>query len=629
MITDANGHESAVALDLSEWNTYGVALKQVTGNISNVNYVYGNPYSTVPNGLHFQLNKDQDADFYISLADQTVDFNSAWLSSPTTNPLSVIEDTTVNATEGSPHTYMLTDDRMKTLNFASYNTHYFLTQSDDESSGTSIEVYPLPTVSSNTTFVESLTTTELVLNTDSYTLSPSTAYFMVSVMDVDMRVAFSASSTDATAVVGMGRWSIPVGGAFAGYSTGNQFTVRLVVYDDHFTTAVTGNIYACTLSQPGVTLLSGLASNRFKKVAYIGWWATEGNKGPLSLFTTYTQNVPSGTHLNLPFVVFEAGNTSFTKLVLSSPVDGWMGGINGSDPVTDAQRASVRDTIKVMASFGGFYLTGPDAAQTPQVMSNVWPGLYLIAGDPSHPYNNTDAFASDLVALFTTSGGVQIDGFDLDVEGIAKNTEVQPSFVSYTGETIPVESAAAYYNTFAAWLGNLSKSLKSLSLMVTHAPQTPYFHEDYGNVYNVIEHSYGEHIDFYNIQYYNQGPNNYYVTYNDVFEFDMEYHASVNELVAAGIPVGKVVVGKPVPTEDFTPSPDGVLNLWSADYGETTMTTIVGTALHSSTPNVQGWSSDGGLMVWFWQNSGQSVAGDLPITAEEENTQIKNYFATV
>lgn len=360
----------------------------------------------------------------------------------------------------------------------------------------------------------------------------------------------------------------------------------------------------------------------FKQVTYIGWWATESGGGPLSLFQTYIDAVPSGTHLILPFIVFAAGDATLTQLAFSSPIDGWMGGFNGSDAVSDANRNAIRAQTKVMASFGGFYLTAPGATQ---IMSNVWPGWYLIAGDPSHPYYDTNALASDLVTMLTTSGGVQIDGFDLDIEGVTIQGGVPSTMTTYTGAVIPVTD---YYATFASWLGKLSKSIKDINpaFIVTHAPQTPYYHSDFGNIYNLIEQNYGNYIDFYNIQYYNQGPASYYDTAGQVFESDSAYHASVNELVAAGISANKIVVGKPIPSEDYTPNPAGYLNLWS-NTSETTMTTMVQSAFQSTTLNVQAWTGQGGIMCWFWQNSGQSVAP--PWTADEENVQLQQYCAAV
>lgn len=130
----------------------------------------------------------------------------------------------------------------------------------------------------------------------------------------------------------------------------------------------------------------------------------------------------------------------------------------------------------------------------------------------------------------------------------------------------------------------------------------------------MVEKNYSGSIDFYNIQYYDQGAGNYYITETDIFESDGGYNASVNELVTAGIPANKIVVGKIVPSLDTSEK----LDLWS-ETDETTMTTIVQQAFQSTTENVKLWSSQGGIMVWLWQSD----------QLDDENTQIQNYMKDV
>ena len=61
-----------------------------------------------------------------------------------------------------------------------------------------------------------------------------------------------------------------------------------------------------------------------------------------------------------------------------------------------------------------------------------------------------------------------------------------------------------------AWLCTLTKALRralpSPRYLISHAPQAPYF--DLG--YDVVHRNCGADIDYYNVQFYNQG--NYYVT---------------------------------------------------------------------------------------------------------------------
>lgn len=61
----------------------------------------------------------------------------------------------------------------------------------------------------------------------------------------------------------------------------------------------------------------------------------------------------------------------------------------------------------------------------------------------------------------------------------------------------------------------------------------------------------GSTIDFYNIQFYNQGDTTY-DTYEKLFLKSGGYFpgTSVNELIQQGIPSNKIVVGKPVTKQD-------------------------------------------------------------------------------
>jgi len=54
--------------------------------------------------------------------------------------------------------------------------------------------------------------------------------------------------------------------------------------------------------------------------------------------------------------------------------------------------------------------------------------------------------------------------------------------------------------------------------IITHAPQAPYFCKDFykNRAYYTVHKEVGDTIDFYNMQFYNQG-NNRYDTYQTLF----------------------------------------------------------------------------------------------------------------
>ena len=95
--------------------------------------------------------------------------------------------------------------------------------------------------------------------------------------------------------------------------------------------------------------------------------------------------------------------------------------------------------------------------------------------------------------------------------------------------------------------------------MITHAPQAPYFSRHYGNApYLAIDKQVGHLIDFYNIQFYNQGSSSY-DTYNSLFVTSTGWssQSSVGEINAAGVPLSRIVVGKPMKKTDVSKSNTG------------------------------------------------------------------------
>jgi chitinase len=74
-----------------------------------------------------------------------------------------------------------------------------------------------------------------------------------------------------------------------------------------------------------------------------------------------------------------------------------------------------------------------------------------------------------------------------------------------------------------------------------------------------IDRAVGNTIDFYNVQFYNQG-NTEYNSYEKLFLKSGSYFSgtSVNELIQRGIPSNKIVVGKPVTQGDAANS--GLVN---------------------------------------------------------------------
>ena len=71
-----------------------------------------------------------------------------------------------------------------------------------------------------------------------------------------------------------------------------------------------------------------------------------------------------------------------------------------------------------------------------------------------------------------------------------------------------------------AWLIKFQKQLRSRlpNYIITHAPQAPYFKQEYyrNGGYKTVHDRVGNTIDFYTIQFYNQGNTNY-ESYQELF----------------------------------------------------------------------------------------------------------------
>ncbi|KAH7106759.1 glycoside hydrolase [Auriculariales sp. MPI-PUGE-AT-0066] len=104
---------------------------------------------------------------------------------------------------------------------------------------------------------------------------------------------------------------------------------------------------------------------------------------------------------------------------------------------------------------------------------------------------------------------------------------------------------------------NLQKELRNQlpsPYIISHAPQSPYFTNNGmypQGAYVKVHSEVGSTIDFYNVQYYNQGPG-MYEDCDSLFNGGGSTIAgtSVNEMIKGGIPADKIVVGKPGSSTD-------------------------------------------------------------------------------
>ena len=106
------------------------------------------------------------------------------------------------------------------------------------------------------------------------------------------------------------------------------------------------------------------------------------------------------------------------------------------------------------------------------------------------------------------------------------------------------------------WLIKLTNRLRDRlpHHIITHAPQAPYFmgtSKYPNNGYLKVHQEVGSKIDFYNVQFYNQGTTSY-LHFSGLFKKSggWAHGTSVNEIASKGIPLEKIVVGKPASSSD-------------------------------------------------------------------------------
>jgi chitinase len=184
----------------------------------------------------------------------------------------------------------------------------------------------------------------------------------------------------------------------------------------------------------------------------------------------------------------------------------------------------------------------PWGATTTAEVQKAWVDAYHAAGKSVlvSAFGSTDnptaidptLVATNLAQFVTTN---QLDGVDLDYE----------------------DTAAFQSGLAEPWLITCTNTLRSLlgpNAIITHAPQAPYFlgAPTYPNgAYLTIDQKAGAAINWYNVQFYNQGSSDY-TTFETLFETSDGWapNTSVMEINGRGIPLSKIVVGKPVTAAD-------------------------------------------------------------------------------
>lgn len=179
--------------------------------------------------------------------------------------------------------------------------------------------------------------------------------------------------------------------------------------------------------------------------------------------------------------------------------------------------------------------------------------------------------ANDLAAFVLE---YDLDGVDIDYEDFdAMNAE--------NG------SAEDWLTTFTQVL---RAALPQGQYILTHAPVAPWFSTSYtSGAYLTVNANVGSLIDWYNVQFYNQGTTEYTTCTGLITESSTAWPGtSLFQIAAAGVSLDKLVIGKPATTADAT---NGYMN-----------TTLLAQCVDMAYE--QGW--DAGVMVWEFPDAAAS-----------------------
>ncbi|KAJ7623187.1 glycoside hydrolase family 18 protein [Roridomyces roridus] len=137
------------------------------------------------------------------------------------------------------------------------------------------------------------------------------------------------------------------------------------------------------------------------------------------------------------------------------------------------------------------------------------------------------------------------------------------------------------------WLISFTTQLRTIlpqgQYIITHAPVAPWFSPNIwgGGGYLAVDAAVGNLIDWYNVQFYNQGSKEYTTCTGLLNSSSSTWpNSALFQIAASGVPLSKLVIGKPATSGE-------------ADNGYVAPATLAGCL---ATAKAQGWNA--GAMVW-------------------------------
>jgi len=140
-----------------------------------------------------------------------------------------------------------------------------------------------------------------------------------------------------------------------------------------------------------------------------------------------------------------------------------------------------------------------------------------------------------------------------------------------------------------AFMKALRQQLPQGKYLISHAPIAPWFKTD-GGPYLKIHQEVGDLIDWYNVQFYNQG--SAYTTCDALITtMNDTNNPALMEIVANGVPIEKLVIGKPTSSAD-------------AGSGYMSPTDLADCLAQAK----QQYGYDSGIMNWQYHTDGSTLA---------------------
>ncbi|KAF9454330.1 glycoside hydrolase family 18 protein [Macrolepiota fuliginosa MF-IS2] len=150
------------------------------------------------------------------------------------------------------------------------------------------------------------------------------------------------------------------------------------------------------------------------------------------------------------------------------------------------------------------------------------------------------------------------------------------------------------------WLTDFTRQLRNQlpqgQFILTHAPVAPWFSPGKfgGGAYLTVNQNVGSLIDWYNVQFYNQGTSEYTTCSGLLTTSSGTWpQSALFQIAASGVPLSKLVIGKPATTGD-------------ASNGFIPTSTL---AQCVSQAKNQGWSA--GVMVWEFPDAAAAWIQDV------------------